>query len=179
MVAIPGGEPLIHKEIGEIVRGRDVYLLQTATLKPNEDLSELFLMCQAAGLVVGMPYTEALEFYRRKSDPARQQLLFLGHLMTGLKADCLLAGAALDQSVILVGCRRKIEMEAWFARGAHSADVLIEVKGDGKDPAYELEDFLPTNPRVKRFWFASSLDAAVMQATARTIAGDLLVHSGL
>lgn len=34
----------------ESVRGKDVYLLQTGTLKPNEDLLELFLICQAAKL---------------------------------------------------------------------------------------------------------------------------------
>lgn len=34
----------------ESVRGRDVYLLQTGTRNPNEDLIELFLMCQAAKL---------------------------------------------------------------------------------------------------------------------------------
>jgi ribose-phosphate pyrophosphokinase len=34
----------------ESVRGKDVYLLQTGTLHPNEDLLELFLICQAAKL---------------------------------------------------------------------------------------------------------------------------------
>jgi ribose-phosphate pyrophosphokinase len=34
----------------ESVRGREVYLLQTATLDPDECLLELFLMCQAAKL---------------------------------------------------------------------------------------------------------------------------------
>ena len=34
----------------ESVRGRDVYILQTATLTPDECLIELFLMCQAAKL---------------------------------------------------------------------------------------------------------------------------------
>ena len=34
----------------ESVRGKDVYLLQTGTLRPNEDLLELFLICQAAKL---------------------------------------------------------------------------------------------------------------------------------
>lgn len=34
----------------ESVRGRDVYLVQTATRSPNEDLMELFLLCQAAKL---------------------------------------------------------------------------------------------------------------------------------
>jgi len=34
----------------ESVRGRDVFLIQTATLKPDECLIELFLMCQAAKL---------------------------------------------------------------------------------------------------------------------------------
>lgn len=34
----------------ESVRGRDVYLLQTATTEPDECLLELFLMCQAAKL---------------------------------------------------------------------------------------------------------------------------------
>ncbi|MDD4318887.1 MAG: ribose-phosphate diphosphokinase [Candidatus Peribacteraceae bacterium] len=32
------------------VRGQDVYLLQTGSQKPNEDIVELFLMCQAARL---------------------------------------------------------------------------------------------------------------------------------
>ena len=34
----------------ESVRGKPVYILQTGTLKPSEDLLELFLMCQAAKL---------------------------------------------------------------------------------------------------------------------------------
>ncbi|MFH1444597.1 MAG: ribose-phosphate pyrophosphokinase [Candidatus Peregrinibacteria bacterium] len=34
----------------ESIRGKDVYILQTATLKPDECLIELFLMCQAARL---------------------------------------------------------------------------------------------------------------------------------
>ncbi|MFA6038903.1 MAG: ribose-phosphate pyrophosphokinase [Candidatus Peribacteraceae bacterium] len=34
----------------ESVRGQDVYLLQTATHRPNEDIMELLLMCQAAKL---------------------------------------------------------------------------------------------------------------------------------
>lgn len=35
---------------GESVRARDVYIVQTGSLRPNEDLMELFLMCQAAKL---------------------------------------------------------------------------------------------------------------------------------
>ena len=34
----------------ETLRGKDVYILQTGTLNPNEDLMELYLMCQAAKL---------------------------------------------------------------------------------------------------------------------------------
>src|SRR3989338_5418925 len=34
----------------ESVRGKEVFILQTATKTPNEDLIELFLMCQAAKL---------------------------------------------------------------------------------------------------------------------------------
>ncbi len=34
----------------ESIRGKEVYILQTGTLNPNEDLMELFLMCQAAKL---------------------------------------------------------------------------------------------------------------------------------
>ena len=34
----------------ETIRGKDVYILQTATQKPDEDLMRLFLMCQAAKL---------------------------------------------------------------------------------------------------------------------------------
>jgi ribose-phosphate pyrophosphokinase len=43
-----GGE--LYVRYDESVRGRDVYILQTATRSPNEDLLELFLMCQAAKL---------------------------------------------------------------------------------------------------------------------------------
>jgi ribose-phosphate pyrophosphokinase len=39
-----------YVKFDESVRGRDVYILQTATRSPNEDLMELFLMCQAAKL---------------------------------------------------------------------------------------------------------------------------------
>ncbi|MFA7682481.1 MAG: ribose-phosphate diphosphokinase [Candidatus Peribacteraceae bacterium] len=34
----------------ESIRGKDVYLLQTATINPDEDLIQLFFMCQAAKL---------------------------------------------------------------------------------------------------------------------------------
>lgn len=34
----------------ESIRGKDIYILQTGTRNPNEDLMELFLMCQAAKL---------------------------------------------------------------------------------------------------------------------------------
>lgn len=36
--------------MGESVRGKEVYILQTSGRHPNEDLMELFLMCQAAKL---------------------------------------------------------------------------------------------------------------------------------
>ncbi|MDO8648235.1 MAG: ribose-phosphate pyrophosphokinase [Candidatus Peregrinibacteria bacterium] len=42
------GEHYVKYE--ESVRGKDVYLLQTATRSPNEDIVELFLLCQAAKL---------------------------------------------------------------------------------------------------------------------------------
>ncbi len=42
------GEHYVKYE--ESVRGKDVFLLQTATLHPNEDVIQLFLMCQAAKL---------------------------------------------------------------------------------------------------------------------------------
>lgn len=43
-----GGECYLRYE--ESVRGKDVYLLQAPGLSPDEDLMELFLMCQAAKL---------------------------------------------------------------------------------------------------------------------------------
>ncbi len=42
------GERYVRYE--ESIRGKDVYILQTGTGTPNEDLLELFLMCQAAKL---------------------------------------------------------------------------------------------------------------------------------
>lgn len=39
-----------YVRFGESVRGKDVYILQTAGRRPNEDLIELFLLCQAAKL---------------------------------------------------------------------------------------------------------------------------------
>lgn len=42
------GERYVKYE--ETVRGKDVYLLQTGTIDPNDNLMELFLMCQAAKL---------------------------------------------------------------------------------------------------------------------------------
>lgn len=42
------GECYVRYE--ESMRGKDVYLLQTGTKNPNEDLLELFLLCQAAKL---------------------------------------------------------------------------------------------------------------------------------
>ncbi len=46
--AFSNGERYVRFE--ESVRGKDVYVLQTGTLNPNEDLLELFLLCQAAKL---------------------------------------------------------------------------------------------------------------------------------
>jgi ribose-phosphate pyrophosphokinase len=46
--AFSNGERYVRFE--ESVRGKDVYILQTGTLNPNEDLVELFLLCQAAKL---------------------------------------------------------------------------------------------------------------------------------
>jgi ribose-phosphate pyrophosphokinase len=43
-----GGERYVR--FGESVRGKEVYILQTATRNVNEDLMELFLLCQAAKL---------------------------------------------------------------------------------------------------------------------------------
>jgi ribose-phosphate pyrophosphokinase len=42
------GERYVRYE--ETLRGKDVYIIQTGTRNPNEDLMELFLMCQAAKL---------------------------------------------------------------------------------------------------------------------------------
>ncbi len=42
------GERYVKYE--ETIRGKEVYLLQTGTRNPNEDLMELYLMCQAAKL---------------------------------------------------------------------------------------------------------------------------------
>ncbi len=42
------GERYVRYE--ETIRGKDVYILQTGTAQPNEDMMELFLMCQAAKL---------------------------------------------------------------------------------------------------------------------------------
>jgi ribose-phosphate pyrophosphokinase len=39
-----------YVKFGESVRGKDVYILQTATRNPDQDLMQLFLMCQAAKL---------------------------------------------------------------------------------------------------------------------------------
>ena len=39
-----------YVRFGESIRGKDVYILQTAGRHPNEDLMELFLLCQAAKL---------------------------------------------------------------------------------------------------------------------------------
>ncbi|PIP65186.1 ribose-phosphate pyrophosphokinase [Candidatus Peregrinibacteria bacterium CG10_big_fil_rev_8_21_14_0_10_49_16] len=39
-----------YVKFGESIRGKEVYLIQTATRSPNDDLIELCLMCQAAKL---------------------------------------------------------------------------------------------------------------------------------
>ncbi len=39
-----------YVKFNESIRSKDVYILQTGTRNPNEDLMELFLMCQAAKL---------------------------------------------------------------------------------------------------------------------------------
>lgn len=46
--AFSNGERYVRFE--ESVRGKDVYIVQTGTLNPNEDLVEIFLLCQAAKL---------------------------------------------------------------------------------------------------------------------------------
>ena len=46
--AFSNGERYVRFE--DSIRGKDVYILQTGTLNPNEDLAEIFLLCQAAKL---------------------------------------------------------------------------------------------------------------------------------
>ena len=48
LVCFSGGEQYV--KFNETIRGKDVYILQTATNKPDEDLMQLFLICQAARL---------------------------------------------------------------------------------------------------------------------------------
>jgi len=48
MVAIPGGEPLIHKEIGEIVRGLVARVMSLDSFVPDDQPAKLKLIAQAA-----------------------------------------------------------------------------------------------------------------------------------
>jgi len=48
LISFSGGEQYV--KFGETVRGKRVYIMQTATDKPDSDLMQLFLICQAARL---------------------------------------------------------------------------------------------------------------------------------
>jgi ribose-phosphate pyrophosphokinase len=57
-LSVPLGKVILKKfscgetyvRFDESLRGKDVYILQTGTDQPNEDIMELVLMCQAAKL---------------------------------------------------------------------------------------------------------------------------------
>ncbi len=86
-------------------------------------------------------YASKLARLRKKEGYVRRELVAMGDLMTALKPDCLLAGAAAEGQ-ILVGARRKIELEAWFSGGRNDGDVLVEVIAtQGRDDVYELAEW--------------------------------------
>lgn len=135
------------------------------------------LMKEAAALmkeVIGdVSEDEYLEYYKSKSDTARVQLIVIGDLMTRLLPTCLIDGATKNGAAIIVGVRRKVELEGWFQPQFHygSNDVVVEIEG-GNDPDFELTGwFVPHKSFVR--YVVPAKDAS-WPAKADAIAEQLL-----
>lgn len=97
---------------------------------------------------------EAYRSYLKKKDIlARRQLTAFGNLMTRLKPDVLIEGAA-KKGTIIVGPRRICEMEHWFygVGFRNEAAVLVEIHDSQKvDPCYELQGWKRPEDDKRRF----------------------------
>lgn len=114
---------------------------------------------------------------REKDQEKRQALLAFGDVLTGLRPACLLHGAA-RKGQVLVGARRKVELEAWYQYADHRDDFLIEiVDSASKDDAYELFDF--QKPTPGRRYRLNNLLLPQAIAYARELASDILQEAGL
>lgn len=132
-------------------------MLGGATGQPWYDTSIVLTLEYAeyrAQLDEGRPFTpekvaEYAQIIRCEKEKYRPRLLAIGDLLTKYAPACLLAAAAKSGATILVGPRRKIEVEAWFK--GHPEDIFIEIApGDSKDNAYELENFHLQRPQFSR-----------------------------
>lgn len=105
-----------------------------------------------------------LSLMERKTPMARRVLVVFGDLLTAENPACLIAGAA-EAGNIIVGARRKVEMEAWFKE--HPKDAIVEISANTSDDAYELQGWHPAGWTPRRFLVAT---ASAMRATAAEIA---------
>jgi hypothetical protein len=141
--------------IGPKQSGKSHFAKLLAAHLPSVCIAETsaFLMEEAGYLLSGIfpelysSLDEARALFLQKSGVDRASLAALGNFMTALNPDCLIKGALSGTSIlsgaIVVGVRRKIELEAWFGNAYrgwdHCRDVLIEiVDSTSDDTHYEL-----------------------------------------
>lgn len=108
-----------------------------------------------------------LSLMERKTPMSRRVLVAFGDLLTAENPACLIAGAA-EAGNIIVGARRKVELEAWFKD--HPKDVIVEINAITSDDAYELQGWHPAGWTPRRFLVAYAATASAMRATAAEIA---------
>lgn len=114
---------------------------------------------------------------REKDQEKRQALLAFGDVLIGLRPASLLWGAA-RKGQVLVGARRKVELEAWYQSASNEGDFLIEiVDTTSPDDAYELADFKKPSPG--RRYTLDKVQVLEAAAYARELASDILQEAGL
>ncbi len=101
--------------------------------------------------IVEEEYQEHYECLLDKADGVRHALRVFGDHIRRLSPGVLIEEAAAE-GVIVVGARRKCEMEAWFDAPGRGSDVLIELEGSEKDVAYELAGWRPSQRYSGAAW---------------------------
>ncbi len=125
-----------------------VLLIDTQIAETSDFLIEQLASYEcAAGMVaindwhVFEDFAGTVQIYKDSKEKHRQKLIAFGNLLTGMKPDALIAGAAREGSLV-IGARRKIEFEAWFGNGyrgyTHPADVLVEIVALDTQDSFEL-----------------------------------------